>query len=216
MPDYSRSRIYKLWALDTPRVYIDATTQDLAHRLSDHRRLYKSYIEGETSYNPSYEILKYPGVRIELIKYYPCENRRQLEDEKYRIIRASDCINAAFSLGCRRQRPPLKTAFDRGQQLNNKCPRCWSYRRTEDFLNSSGKRLKICLKCREKQAYYRRRKPRTDLKKHLESEFYDYMDWGNYRKVWKIETIKPIDEPNITLKEVIKRLHFTNLKPVLI
>jgi len=215
MPDYSRSRIYKLWALESPEVYIDATTQDLARRLSDHRRHYKSYIEGETSYNPSYEILKNPGVIIELIKYYPCESRQELEDEKYRIIRASNCINAAFSLGCRRKRQLNNKCLSPviAKQLNNKCPRCWSYR---TFINSSGRRLKTCLNCREKQAYYKRRKNRTDLKNHLENEFSDYMDWGNYRKVWKIGTIKPIDEPDITIKEVIKRLHFTNLKPVLI
>lgn len=209
--DYSKSRIYKLWSVEFPEFYIDATTQDLAHRLGDHRRLYKSYIEGKISYNPSFKILKNPGARIELIKYYPCESRQELEDEKYRIIRASDCINAAFSLGCRKIRHDSPLNPD-----NNKCARCWSYRRTEDFINSSGRRLKTCFKCREKSGNYRRRKPRTDLKNHLESEFSDYMDWGNYRKVWKIETIKPIDEPNITLKEVVKRLHFSNLKPVLI
>ena len=122
MPDYSRSKIYKLWSLESPDIYIDATTQNLTHRLTDHRRRYKSYLEGENSYNPSYKILRHSTVRIELIKYYPCGSRQELEEEKYRVIRQSKCINRAPS--CTRtiqeEPPPPKTPFDGGQPKPNK------------------------------------------------------------------------------------------------
>jgi len=84
MPDYQNAKIYKLWSPEGPEVYIGSTTQKLCKRKEGHKKL-----------NCSSKILfeKYEEVIIELIEYFPCNNREELNKKEGMHIRMTDCVN---------------------------------------------------------------------------------------------------------------------------
>jgi hypothetical protein len=50
---------------------------------------------------------------------------------------------------------------------------------------------------------------------YIESQFQGEMDWSNYTIAWKITFIKPLNIYNsLSDQEIIKRLHYTNIKVV--
>ena len=85
MPDYQNAKIYKLWSPEGPEVYIGSTTVLLCKRKAEHK----------TKKNCSSKILfeKYEEVIIELIEYFPCNNKEELNKKEGEYIRMTDCIN---------------------------------------------------------------------------------------------------------------------------
>lgn len=71
MPNYQNSKIYKVWSVEGPEIYIGSTTQPLHTRLSKHKT-----ISSKCMSKVLFE--KYNDVRIELIELFPCENKIQL------------------------------------------------------------------------------------------------------------------------------------------
>jgi len=86
MPDYQNGKIYKLWSPEGNEIYIGSTTQSLCRRKQGHKDLKK---------NCSSKILfeKYEEVIIELIEYFPCNNKEELNKKEGEHIRMTDCIN---------------------------------------------------------------------------------------------------------------------------
>jgi len=84
MPNYQNGKIYKLWSPEGDEVYIGSTTQLLCKRKVEHK-----------SQNCRSKILfeKYEEVIIELIEYFPCNNREELNKKEGEHIRMTDCIN---------------------------------------------------------------------------------------------------------------------------
>ena len=85
MPDYQNGKIYKLYSNEGPEVYIGSTTQKLCQRKAKHK----------SEKNCSSKILfeKYEEVIIELIEYFPCNNKEELNKREGMHIRMTDCIN---------------------------------------------------------------------------------------------------------------------------
>ena len=85
MPDYKNGKIYKIWSPMGKEIYIGSTIQSLYARKSQHKRCMKC----------SSKILfeKYDDVRIELIEYFPCNNKEELDKKEGFYIRNNDCIN---------------------------------------------------------------------------------------------------------------------------
>lgn len=52
------------------------------------------------------------------------------------------------------------------------------------------------------------------LKEHLQKQFLDGMTWENHGTIWEIDHIIPIKYQDPTLKQVEKRLHWTNTQPL--
>jgi hypothetical protein len=54
-----------------------------------------------------------------------------------------------------------------------------------------------------------------ELKKHLESKFYEEMSWDNYGTYWHIDHIKPCASFDLALKEEQEKcFHFSNMQPL--
>ena len=85
MPDYKNGKIYKIWSPMGKEIYIGSTIQSLYARKSQHKICMKC----------SSKILfeKYDDVRIELIEYFPCNNKEELDKKEGFYIRNNDCIN---------------------------------------------------------------------------------------------------------------------------
>jgi len=87
MPDYQKGKIYKLYSNEGPEIYIGSTTTPLCQRKAKHK--------SSKSNNCSSKILfeKYEEVIIELIEYFPCNTREELNKKEGEHIRMNDCIN---------------------------------------------------------------------------------------------------------------------------
>jgi len=84
MPDYSKGKIYKIVDNTNDNIYIGSTTQELKKRLNDHRQGMNCKCS---------EIIKNNNYKIELLEYYPCNNRQELELREGEYIRNNKCIN---------------------------------------------------------------------------------------------------------------------------
>lgn len=81
---YQNGKIYKIYNIEEPeKIYVGSTYQPLSGRFRDHKKSYRSYLNG-TGTHPSFYsyVNKYDygwdNFRIELIEDCPCENREQL------------------------------------------------------------------------------------------------------------------------------------------
>jgi hypothetical protein len=95
MPDYQKSKIYKLWSPSKNLVYYGSTTETISRRLSAHLYDYNKYNNNKTSsrYINSFKILECPDYKIELVELYPCNNRQQLCKKEGEYIRENECVN---------------------------------------------------------------------------------------------------------------------------
>lgn len=94
MPNYSNSKIYKIWSPTHPdEIYIGSTTQPLAKRMGEHRSYYKRYQAGNKKYYTCFKILAYEDSKIELIEKHSCKCREELLAREGHYIRTLDCVN---------------------------------------------------------------------------------------------------------------------------
>jgi len=90
---YTNGKIYKLVSNVTGDVYYGSTTQSLQHRLLDHKRCYKYYLNGKGKYVTAYKILETQDYDIHLVENYACLCRKQLESIERIYIEGYTCIN---------------------------------------------------------------------------------------------------------------------------
>ena len=96
MPDYSKGKIYKIIDINNTKCYIGSTTQSLNERMSNHKRKYKSYKNGNHHKVSIFDLFDEFGLencKIELIEEYNCGNKTELERKEGEYIRNIECIN---------------------------------------------------------------------------------------------------------------------------
>jgi len=94
MKDYSKAKIYCIRSNQTDKIYIGSTIHSLTIRFSEHKRFYNLHKNGKRKYvAKSYELLNYDDCYIELIKFYPCNCKSELEYEEGKYIRNWECVN---------------------------------------------------------------------------------------------------------------------------
>lgn len=84
MPNYANGKIYQIISPNHPLPYIGSTTQRLCNRMAEHR-IHKSC--------SSRILIEAEGAYIELIEYYPCDNKEQLNRREGEIMRSRECVN---------------------------------------------------------------------------------------------------------------------------
>jgi len=90
MPDYKKSKIYKLWSPKGNDIYIGSTTQLLTSRLSQH---FISYRNNRRVCSSKILFEKYNDVRIELLECVECETKEELKKKEGEYIRNTNCVN---------------------------------------------------------------------------------------------------------------------------
>ena len=94
MPDYQKSKIYKLWSPSKNLVYYGSTTETISRRLSKHLADFNRYDNTtQKGYVNSFKILECPDYKIELVEDYPCNNRQQLCKKESEYIKTNECVN---------------------------------------------------------------------------------------------------------------------------
>jgi len=91
MPDYQKAKIYKLWSPqgEEDEIYIGSTCNELYKRKNGHKR------NNDCRSKILFE--KYDDVRIELIEYYPCNNKEELFKKEGEYIRENKCLNRCIA-----------------------------------------------------------------------------------------------------------------------
>lgn len=89
MPNYENSKIYCIRSYQCEEIYIGSTIQNLSSRMSKHRSAYKK----NRSTTTATKILQYDDCYIELLEYYPCKNRMELNRKEGQYIRNNNCVN---------------------------------------------------------------------------------------------------------------------------
>jgi hypothetical protein len=85
--------VYRIWAPSSPLQYIGSTTQILSQRLGGHAVNYRRWVAGKYHYVSSFELMKLPDVRIELIEVVVTTSKQVLKAREGHHIRALDCTN---------------------------------------------------------------------------------------------------------------------------
>jgi len=93
MSKYTQGKIYKLTSSQTDKVYIGSTITSLNVRFSNHKSHYKSWLKSKMDKITSYDLLQYEDVKIELIKEFPCETKKELDREEGKLILENNCVN---------------------------------------------------------------------------------------------------------------------------
>ena len=93
MPDYAKSKIYKIVCNITGLVYIGSTSQTLNQRLQEHKRQYKYYMNEYYLYVSSFKIIENQNYDIILIEDFPCERKEQLHARERYWIENIECVN---------------------------------------------------------------------------------------------------------------------------
>ena len=107
MPDYSNGKIYCIRSYQTGDIYIGSTTQKLCKRMTDHRKDYKSWVNGKCSYTTSFDISKLGDAYIELLEICPCSCREEVHKKEGCYIRKMKCVNKCVP--CRTKKNIMKT-----------------------------------------------------------------------------------------------------------
>jgi len=89
MPDYSKSKIYKLVCDDPELIYYGSTLQPLYKRLNGHKRSYQS----KTRDTSSETLFKIGGVKIILVEEFSCDNKEQMFKKEREYIEGNKCVN---------------------------------------------------------------------------------------------------------------------------
>jgi hypothetical protein len=94
MPNYSKSKIYKLTSSNSNDIYIGSTIQKLSIRKAHHISVYKGYLLNKGHYVTSFKIIENGGdIDICLLEEYPCNNKEQLHQRERFYIEKNNCVN---------------------------------------------------------------------------------------------------------------------------
>ena len=88
MPDYQKSKIYKLVLDHTDQIYIGSTCQNLCDRLSGHARDFR---KGKNC--SSKKLFELGKVKIILIENVPCDSKEELLKHERNYIETMVCVN---------------------------------------------------------------------------------------------------------------------------
>ena len=94
---YQNGKIYKVVDIGYIKSYIGSTIEDLNKRMAKHRNCDKNFSEEDKKiYTTTFIIFDEYGIancKIELIEYFPCKNKEELNKREGEHIRNNDCVN---------------------------------------------------------------------------------------------------------------------------
>ena len=100
MTDYSKGMIYMLeptLKYEEGYIYYGSTTQPLHKRLFQHKSDYTNTCDRPCNSKLIFQKYGIENVKIILIKYYPCNNKNELEAQEATYIRKIKCVNRIIS-----------------------------------------------------------------------------------------------------------------------
>ena len=142
MEDYSKGKIYKIISDHCELPYIGSTTDPLEIRFDEHKRSYRMWVKKgkprtKGTYWSSAEILQYDDARIELVKNYPCNSKKELREYEGTFQQIGvNCVNIQKA-GRTRAEYHQQVTKNRQVQANHLAPNRPEYR-NKKFLCECG------------------------------------------------------------------------------
>ena len=98
MPDYSKTKIYKIWSHSGDKIYIGSTCKNyLSERMTMHRSDYNTWKKNNVhSRISSFDLFEEYGVEnciIELLEATPCNSKDEKKKYEGKYIRSLNCVN---------------------------------------------------------------------------------------------------------------------------
>ena len=93
MPDYAKSKIYKIVDKTNNNIYLGSTILDLNKRLKKHEKDYSHHLIGKMNFISSFEILKNNNYTIEIVEFVPCSSRIELLQKENEYLKKMECVN---------------------------------------------------------------------------------------------------------------------------
>ena len=88
---YQNGKVYRIWSLETDKIYIGSSSDTLSNRFCNHKKNYKRWKQDKTlECCSSYILFDLVGVdncKIELIKNFPCNSKAELNREEGKVMR---------------------------------------------------------------------------------------------------------------------------------
>lgn len=181
MPDYSRSKIYKIVSDQTDDVYYGATTRPyLSQRMNRHREDFKKWEKSgdkKDYQSTSFEILKYNDAKIILVENCHCTTKDELVKKEKFWIENNECVNKQIPGGCgiikTREKNRKRAALDYPKNKG----KISAYHREHYLKNKE--------KLKEKQRVYYQEN-REELTSHIKKKRHENnekckKEWKDYR-----------------------------------
>ena len=96
MSRYQNGKIYRIVDVGYNKCYIGSTCEELSQRMTRHRHQYNSHMKGLHGRTCSFELFDEYGIencKIELIEYYPCNDKHELRRREGHYIEKTECVN---------------------------------------------------------------------------------------------------------------------------
>jgi hypothetical protein len=113
MPDYGKSKIYKLISLVSNEIYIGSTTRPLSLRKGSHISSYKAWLLNKEKYKVccSYKLIEKGDIDIILIENHPCNSKEELHARERYHIENNDCINIRLPIKTKEEIREMKRKY---------------------------------------------------------------------------------------------------------
>ena len=116
MPNYQNGKIYKIWSLQTDKIYIGSTTDTLSRRLAGHKQDFKRDCSCYSK-----DILKYGDAKIELIETFPCNIKEELYAREGHHIRLNKDFIINHNIAGRTDKEYFKERYQNNKEkIKNK------------------------------------------------------------------------------------------------
>jgi len=179
MPDYSKSKIYKIVCNITGLVYIGSTSQTLSKRIQDHKKNYQKYLNEKYHYITSFKIIENDNYDIVLLEDFPCERKEQLHAGERYFIENTECVNKQIPT-----RTMKEYYQDNKEQIQEK---------KKKFREDNKEKIRE----QNKQYYYQNKEKLREQKKHYRQENKELMKERNHQNYLKNKgkkiNIKPLE-----------------------
>jgi hypothetical protein len=94
MVNYELGKIYKIVCNETGLIYIGSTAQKyLSTRLGEHKRSYKSNLDGKYPYITSFKVIGGGNFDIILLENCSCKDKYELQARERHYIETLECVN---------------------------------------------------------------------------------------------------------------------------
>ena len=159
MPDYSKSKIYKMECGEL--TYIGSTTQPtLARRLAGHKADYKRWCLGKESNCSSFRLFEIGEPTIVLLESVNCNNKDELHRRERYYIESMECVNKCI---------PTRTQKDWYQDYSEKV-----IEKTRKYYQANSEKIKEYCQANKdkiKQTNYEYRQANADKIKEKHREY---------------------------------------------
>lgn len=126
MPNYSKSKIYKIVCNITGETYYGSTTQALSSRLAGH----KNDLKRKTKGCSSKQILERENYNIILCEEVCCDNKEQLKAIERKYIEENECVNKNIPLRTKKEYNSMYDKTEKAKEMHRKYQH--EHRQTEE------------------------------------------------------------------------------------